>query len=99
FGTTANNNIRFGSKADMSQCNRHVRFTPESGHVQCKQECPLWAKSGHEVSSNAARAIASCERSNQRWTAHENNAVAWIGLALRLPCQSRGQPSKGHRLE
>src|SRR6478672_9707833 len=24
------NNVRFGSKADISQCNRHVRFTPES---------------------------------------------------------------------
>ncbi|MGB8530424.1 MAG: RidA family protein, partial [Pseudolabrys sp.] len=24
--------VRFGSKADISQCNRHVRFTPESGH-------------------------------------------------------------------
>src|SRR5262249_1876697 len=25
-------NVRFGSLADISQCNRHVRFTPESGH-------------------------------------------------------------------
>ena len=25
-------NVRFGSKADISQCNRHGRFTPESGH-------------------------------------------------------------------
>ena len=40
-------NVRFGSKADMSQCNRHVRFTPESGHVQCNWICPLSAKSGH----------------------------------------------------
>ena len=24
--------VRFGSLADISQCNRHVRFTPESGH-------------------------------------------------------------------
>src|SRR5215813_6470142 len=24
-------NVRFGSLADISQCNRHVRFTPESG--------------------------------------------------------------------
>ena len=23
--------VRFGSKADISQCNRHVRFTPKSG--------------------------------------------------------------------
>ena len=25
--------VRFGSKADISQCNRHVRFTLESGHA------------------------------------------------------------------
>ena len=25
-------NVRFGSLADISQCNRHVCFTPESGH-------------------------------------------------------------------
>jgi hypothetical protein len=25
-------NVRFGSLADISRCNRHVRFTPESGH-------------------------------------------------------------------
>ena len=24
--------VRFGSLADISQCNRHVRFTPKSGH-------------------------------------------------------------------
>jgi hypothetical protein len=27
--------VRFGSLADISQCNRHVRFTPESGHSLC----------------------------------------------------------------
>jgi hypothetical protein len=27
--------VRVGSKADISQCNRHVRFTPESGHGRC----------------------------------------------------------------
>ena len=25
-------NVRFGSLADISQCNRHARFTPECGH-------------------------------------------------------------------
>jgi hypothetical protein len=25
-------NVRFGSKADISQSNRHVCFTPKSGH-------------------------------------------------------------------
>src|SRR5262249_971833 len=36
--------VRFGSKADISQRNRHVRFTPESGHSQCTSPCPAWAK-------------------------------------------------------
>jgi hypothetical protein len=39
--------VRFGSKADTSQCNRHVCFAPESGHVRCTSLRPLWAKSGH----------------------------------------------------
>jgi hypothetical protein len=25
-------NVRFGSLADISQCNHHVRLTPETGH-------------------------------------------------------------------
>jgi hypothetical protein len=25
-------NVRFGSKADISECPRNVRFTPNSGH-------------------------------------------------------------------
>jgi hypothetical protein len=33
-------NVRFGSLADISQCNRHVRFTPESGHSGKRQGCP-----------------------------------------------------------
>ena len=37
-------NVRFGSLADISQCNRHVRFTPESGHSQVSLECPLVPK-------------------------------------------------------
>jgi hypothetical protein len=36
-------NVRFGSKADISLCNRHVRFTPESGHSRLRLECPLSA--------------------------------------------------------
>jgi hypothetical protein len=35
FGRTGiprGNDVRFGLKADISQCNRHVPFTPESGH-------------------------------------------------------------------
>jgi hypothetical protein len=32
-------NVRFGSKADISQCSRHVRFTPDSVfRTQEKQE-------------------------------------------------------------
>jgi hypothetical protein len=33
IGWSAVGNVRFGSKADISHCNRHVRFTPESGHL------------------------------------------------------------------
>src|SRR5262245_51728526 len=29
--------VRYGSKADISRCNRHVRFTPKSRHVRCNQ--------------------------------------------------------------
>jgi hypothetical protein len=29
--------IRFGSLADIPQCNRHVRFSPESGHWNAPQ--------------------------------------------------------------
>ena len=29
---TPRSDVRFGSKADISQCNRHVRFTPKSEH-------------------------------------------------------------------
>jgi hypothetical protein len=44
------NNARFGSLADISECDRHhVRFTPKSGHVRCNYDCPLRAKSGHKV--------------------------------------------------
>jgi hypothetical protein len=39
--------VRFGSKADISHCNRHVCFTPESGHSVVFEECPLRANSGH----------------------------------------------------
>ena len=27
--SAATRNVRFGSQADVSQCNRHVRFTPQ----------------------------------------------------------------------
>jgi hypothetical protein len=39
--------IRFGSLADISQCNRHVRFTPRSGHSAVPEQCPQRANSGH----------------------------------------------------
>src|SRR4029453_3866002 len=54
--------VRFGSKADTSQCNRHVCFAPESGHVRCNLGCPLWAKSGHrQPYSITSRARASSD--------------------------------------
>jgi hypothetical protein len=36
--------VRFGSKAGISLCNRHVRFTLGSGHVRCNYGCPLWSQ-------------------------------------------------------
>jgi hypothetical protein len=33
--------VRFGSKADIPQCNCHVRFTPKSRHQLTSLECPL----------------------------------------------------------
>jgi hypothetical protein len=39
--------VRFGSLADISHCNRYVRFTSKSGHVRCNSACPLCANSGH----------------------------------------------------
>src|SRR6516162_7471239 len=34
-------NVRFGSKAHISACPRNVRFTPESGHSLSVSGCPL----------------------------------------------------------
>ena len=42
-------NVRFGSKADISECPRDVRFTPKSGHWLSVSQCPLCAKSGHSA--------------------------------------------------
>jgi hypothetical protein len=47
IGRSRDENVRFGSKADMCVATSDVRFTPESGHVRCSYGCPLWAKSGH----------------------------------------------------
>ena len=42
-------NVRFGPKADISECPRDVRFTPKSGHWLSVSQCPLCAKSGHSA--------------------------------------------------
>jgi hypothetical protein len=39
--------VRFGSKADIRAATSRVRFTPESGHWRCTNQCPLCANSGH----------------------------------------------------
>src|SRR5262249_40703821 len=39
--------VRFGSKADIPLIPSNVRFTPRSGHRNSVEECPLCAKSGH----------------------------------------------------
>jgi hypothetical protein len=40
-------NVRFGSLADISELIRDVRFTLESGHPPGKRQCLLCALSGH----------------------------------------------------
>jgi hypothetical protein len=41
--------VRFGSKADITECPINVRFTPKSGHWNSVAECPLCAKSGQNI--------------------------------------------------
>ena len=38
--------VRFGSKADIAECETNVRFTPNSGHWNSTVKCLLCAKSG-----------------------------------------------------
>ena len=47
--------VRFGSKADISQCNRHVRFTPNSGHEMAMRDlrCCALAASGQAAAEPA----------------------------------------------
>src|SRR5262249_54784766 len=40
--------VRFGSKADISECPSDVCFTPNSGHWLSGSRCPLCAKSRHQ---------------------------------------------------
>ena len=47
-------NVRFGSLADILQCNRHVRFTPESGYCCAANGTPAKGQSGHSVAIYAA---------------------------------------------
>jgi len=44
---TGSPNVRFGSKADIAECETNVRFTPRRRHRNSVVECPLCAKSGH----------------------------------------------------
>jgi hypothetical protein len=50
-------NVRFGSKADISQCNRHVPFTPESGPTN---QCLLSANSGHRPNYSITSSARFC---------------------------------------
>ena len=45
-------NVRFGSKADIAECETNVRFTPKSGHSLRRLERPLCARSGLMHRSN-----------------------------------------------
>jgi hypothetical protein len=33
--------VRFGSKADIADCEANVRFTPKSGHSSAQLACPV----------------------------------------------------------
>src|SRR5215831_6195644 len=45
--------VRFGSKADISAMLIHVRFTPKSGHWLNASGCPLCARNGLMRCSNS----------------------------------------------
>ena len=47
---------RFGSLADIPECNRYVRCYIKSGHVQCNSVCPLCANSGQIIANGAGHA-------------------------------------------
>ena len=42
----ARGSVRFGSKADIAECETNVRFTPKSRHCGATLACPLCARSG-----------------------------------------------------
>src|SRR5262249_2921669 len=51
--------VCFGSKADISQCNRHVRFTPESGRGSARLE-------GSKVERSRGENVQACYLSGGR---------------------------------
>ena len=52
----AENDVRFGSKADVMAANSDVRCSPESGHRVVGRQCPLSARSRFVHCSKAAEA-------------------------------------------
>jgi hypothetical protein len=70
-------NVRFGSKADIWQCNWHVRFTPEIGHsawvdlgLRSPGESPAVSANPLPINScdflRNVTAISACHRPNRR---------------------------------
>src|SRR5262249_28869280 len=77
-------NVRFGSKADISQYNRHVRFTPESGHFRiraaqerCVMVCWKSASVLKTVDLAPGRGKSRQQRIAQRQTGRPSR-LAWV---------------------
>src|SRR5262249_35711268 len=76
--------VRFGSKADISQCNRHVRFPPESGHARAVSRCQLWARTGHGAQRPSIR--HSCRNASPALTSAPATTTSFTSqLCWRLP--------------
>jgi hypothetical protein len=71
YGALIGLDVRFGSIADFSQCNRHPLY-PESGHLQCTSRCPLWANSGH---CQMASLIAKPNDESETWFYKDRGTV------------------------
>ena len=78
-------NVRFGSKADISECPRRVRFTPESGHEVDTLRCPLCAKSGHSSRVLPAPFLSHCGARRLGLSGFKVIAAPQIIQAIRKP--------------
>src|SRR6516225_9783362 len=73
--------VRFGSKADISECLDDVRFTPKSGHWNSLVECLLCAKSRHSALPEERRySITSSARESSDGGTVRPSALAVLRL-------------------